>query len=282
MDSVERYIEYAGVFALSLLAVSAAYLVDLTKPGTLSLLLTFPLLYGFVASISTEEFNKASLISFLSLVLAPVDLFMAAAAVFISFTTVTVSFFSGGERFRDFYGSTALPLLITGLILSSGIYIAASSSPQFSQTITNTTANSIAGSTQTVIESSGVIEMQQEQQARIVEATSENTVVLTQQYVLNQTGGEFSGDQLTQLNQAFEGAQNEVPQELSSQIQSKNLDIDLEQQIANLIRANFTGPLLILLIPLLTLIVYSLQPLIGLLTALVASVMMRVTNLSKD
>lgn len=279
MDSLENYIEYAGVFALSLLAVSAAYLIDFSRPVTAILLFTFPLLYGFVASISTEGFNRASFISFLSLVLAPVDLFMAAAAVFISFTTVLISFFSGGKRFRDFYGSTALPLLLTGLILSSGIYLAAANNQQFGQEITNTTANLVGAQTQGFIDSTGIIETQQQQQARIVEATSQNTVLLTQKYVFNETRGDFSRQEVNTLTQAFRGAEQEIPEQISSQIEERDLNVDIENQVEQIIRNNFRGQILVVIVPLLTLLIYSLQPVAGLLTAVVASTIVRVRDL---
>ncbi|MFQ3308197.1 MAG: hypothetical protein ACI977_000425 [Candidatus Nanohaloarchaea archaeon] len=279
MDSVENYIEYAGVFALSLLAVSAVYLIDFSRPITAFLLLTFPILYGFVASISTEGFNRASLISLLSLVLAPVDLFMAAAAVFISFTTVLISFFSSGKQFRDFYGSTALPLLLTGLIVSSGLFVAASTSQQFGNKITNTTANVVGSQTQNVIETTGIVGSQQQQQARIVEATSQNSVVLTQQYVLNETREDFNRDQIRSLNQAFQGAEQEIPDRLSSEIEDRDLDVDVEGQMEDLVRDNFDQKLFIVIIPLLTLLIYSLQPAVGLLTAVVASIIVRFRHL---
>lgn len=279
MDSLENYIEYAGVFALSLLAVSAAYLIDFSRPVTAILLFTFPLLYGFVASISTKGFNRASFISFLSLVLAPVDNFMAAAAVFISLTTVLISFFSGRKRFRDFYGSTALPLLLTGLILSSGIYLAAANNQQFGQEITNTTANTIGGQTQNIIETTGIIQSQKQQQTRIVNATSQSTVLLTQQHVLNETGDQFSRKEVNILIQSFQNAEQEIPARLSSQIEERELNVDIEKQIEQIIRDNLGGKLLILIIPLLTLFIYSLQPVIGLLTALVASVIVRLRHL---
>lgn len=279
MDSLENYIEYAGVFALSLLAVSAAYLIDFSSPVTLILLFTFPLLYGFIASISTEGFNRASFISFLSLVLAPVDLFMAAAAVFISFTTVLISFFSGGKRFRDFYGSTALPLLLTGLILSSGIYLAAANNQQFGQEITNVTANTVGSQAQGFIDSTGIIETQQQQQARIVEKTSQNTVLLTQQYVFNETRGDFSREEVNTLTQAFQGAEQEIPEQMSSQIEERDLNVDIENQVEQIIRNNFRGQILIVLVPLLTLLIYSLQPAAGLLTAVVASAIVRLRHL---
>jgi len=282
MDSVEKYVEYAGVFALSLLAVSAAYLVDTTRPSTFAVLLSFPLLYGFVASISTEDFNKASLISLLSIVLAPVDLFMAAASVFISITTITVSFFSSGKRFRDFYGTTALPLLITGLLLSSGIYLAAMNSSDFGATVTNTTASFIGSSTDTVVDQTGIIEMQQEQQARIVESTSRGTVTTTQTYVLNETQGQFNQNQLQSLNQAFVNARQDVPGQISSEISDRNLDIDIGSQVEQITRNLFTGKLLVLLIPVITLAAFSLQPLVGILTALMAVIITRVMDSWKE
>ncbi len=282
MDSVEKYVEYAGVFALSLLAVSAAYMVEPTQPATFGLLLTFPLLYAFVASISTEKFNKASLISLLSLVLAPVDLFMAASAAFISFTTITVSFFSGGNRFRDFYSSTALPLLLTGLLLSSGIYAVSTTNQEFGSTVTNTTASFLGGSTQQVVETTGIISMQQEQQARIVESTSRSTVTLTQTQVLNETKGEFSQSQLQTLNQAFVNAQQDIPQQLSSNIEDQDLNIDIEKQVEQIVRQTFKGKLLILLIPLITLAAFSLQPLVGLVTAFMAVIITRLMDAWKE
>jgi len=105
--------------------------IDPSNLLTLGTLILIPMLFGYTAYISREQFKYSSFLGFISLMFVPLGPIMAAVAVTVSVGNLLVSFFAGGTNFKDYYGSTMLPLLFTGLILGGAVYGLATYQPSF-------------------------------------------------------------------------------------------------------------------------------------------------------
>lgn len=273
MDLEQDYIEYVIQFSLALFAVSAAYFIDPSNLLTLSALIIVPTLFGYTAYISREEFKYSSFLGFISLMFLPLGAIMAAVSIIISVGNVLVSFFAGGSHFKDYYRATMLPLLFTGLILGGATYAAASYQPEFGDDLRSGISGTVGNQTSTVLEQSNLVEMQKNANRQVVEQVSTGTVALTQGYVLNQTQDNLSQEGQQAVIQAFSSAQEEVPERMlnaSRKAQQQTKALDISERVTGSVENLLAGKNILILVPLIAFGMYSLQPVIGLLTAIFA------------
>ncbi|PSG99448.1 MAG: hypothetical protein BRC29_05010 [Nanohaloarchaea archaeon SW_7_43_1] len=265
MDLDEDYIEYVGQSSLALLAISAAYFVDLDNLITLLALLPITVLYGYTAYISRDRFKTASMLSFVTLIFIPISALMGFIAVFIAFSNTLVSLFSKGKGFRNYSSSTFMPMIFTGLILGSIVFGAAQTQPDIKQNVVSTISEVSEKQTSIIMDQTDLADIQQEAGTQIVRKTSQNTVVLTRSYVLSETN--FDQEKDSELNQAFTGAQEEIPEKLANRTAENAESINVEEKAGeatrNLIEANLG-----LIIVMLSLVLYTINPLISILTGL--------------
>ncbi len=273
MDLEQDYIEYVAEFSLSILAVSAAYFFDPFRPVTYMTLLLIPLLFGYTAYISRESFRASAFLGFIALFFVPLNYLIAAIAVLISVGNLLVSFFAGGDHFHDFYSATTIPLLLTGVLLGGAVFYGASTNPEVADNIRSSAGEFIGKYSEEAVEDSNIMESQRQAQVAVVDQTSRATIMVTQAYVLNKTSNTLSASDQAAVLDAFESAEQEVPDQLTSQSQQSinTSEIDISERTSDLLESNLEGRALIFLIPLVAFGTYALQPIIGLLTALAAS-----------
>lgn len=261
------YIEYVGEFCLAFMAAALSYFITPENPATLVILLSIPVLFGFTAYISRDGFRKSSLLSLAALVFGLLGTINALVAVFVAVGNILVSVFAGGERFRDFYSTTSLPVLLTGLLIGLLVFAAISTQPSTSDNLKQTAAKTLGEQTETLVKSSGLIESQKQAQVNAMESVSTATVIATKGVVLNETGRTDR-----ELINAFETAQKEVPEKISerSMKQLDNRSVDISETVERSTRELISDKVFLAVIPGAAFFLYSLQPLIGFLTALFA------------
>ncbi|MFB6213583.1 MAG: hypothetical protein ABEJ07_03420 [Candidatus Nanohaloarchaea archaeon] len=273
MDIEQDYVEYVLEFSLALFAASAAYFFESSTPASYLVLLLVPLLFGYTAYISRESFSVSTFLGLIALIFVPLGPTIAAVAVFTSVGNILVSLFAGGERFRDYYSSTTLPLLLTGAFIGAGLFFVASNDPSVAQDIRNRAGSVMGENVENAVEDANLLQQQKEMQSQVVRQSSAATVTATRAYVLNQTRDQLSLQDQQAVAGAFDSAQQEVPErfaiEAGQQINASSVDIS--KTTKNLVSSNLDGKALLLLVPVITLLVYSLQPVIGFLTAFSAT-----------
>lgn len=285
MDLEQDYVEYVIEFSLALFAVSAAYLIDPTNLLTLGVLILIPILFGYTAYISRESFKYSSLLSFISVIFLPLGPVMAATGIVISIGNVLVSFFAGGERFKDYYGSTMLPLLFTGLVLGGAVYGAATYQDDFGNELRTGIADTVGNQTSTILDETNLVEMQQNANRQVVDQVSSTTVLATQGYVLNQTQNNLSREGQIAVTQAFSSARTEVPQtilEAAENRQQESQALDISDRVSGSIENLLAGSNIIILIPMITLGMYGLQPVVGLLTGIFAKLFQKIGGTKQE
>jgi len=285
MDLEQDYLEYVIQFSLSLFAISAASFIDPTNPITLGTLIIVPMLFGYNAYISRNQFKYSSFLGFISLMFVPLGPIMAAVAITVSVGNLLVSFFAGGTNFKDYYGATMLPLLITGLILGSTLYGAASYQPSFGDEIRTGIADTAETQTSTILEETNLVKNivggQQEAATQMAKQVSTTTVVATEAYILNQTEANLSAQEQIAIQQAFSSAREDIPNTIlrsSEEMELENQNLGVSGAISEGIENLLVGDRIIIVVPLVTFGMYGLQPLVGLLTAIFAKLTQTVSR----
>lgn len=271
MDLEKDYIEYVGEFSLAILAISAVYFFDPFRPVTYLTLLLTPTLFGYTAYISREGFVKSSFLAMIVLLFSPINYIMAGVAIVIATGNILVSVFAGGDRFRDYYSSTTIPLIIIGLLMGTAVFYAASNNAEVAESIRSTAGETLGSSAESVIENAGLIENQKEQQKVLVEQVSSETVSATKLYVRNNTDIQPQARQ--EVVNTLEKAEDDIPQKLSEKADENmnETQVDIEQITSDMVESNLKGKAMIVFLPITLMFFYSLQPLVGLLTAVFAS-----------
>ncbi|MFB6200329.1 MAG: hypothetical protein ABEJ83_05585 [Candidatus Nanohaloarchaea archaeon] len=276
MDLEQEYLQYVIQFSLSMGAVSATYFLSLDKPITLLTLVFFPVLLGYTTYISRDNFQLSSLLSLsaLILVLLPkVAVFAAVIAVLNPLTSV----FASGKSFRDFYHAAALPMLLTGILLAGGFFAYSQTHPEQVNNFRNTTVNLISQQTQEIL-NTNIENRARERSKLLVRQTARNTVLITQSSVLNNT--ELSNQAKAKLSSAFQNAEQEVPQKVVNRSFNRSTEMRTVKTTENTLKQVLDRQRFVLLaLPGIVLVFYSLHPLIGLLTALSASVFRRIDDI---
>jgi hypothetical protein len=268
---VERkHLEYAVTFSLAMLAGSLSYFMSLEQPATFGVLLFVPLLFGFTAYSSRDSFRRASLLASVSLIFAPLKPGMALVAVAVSLGNPLVSLFAGGVKFKDFYGSVTVPMLLVAAVLGAGSFVAFQERPELAEPLENRTVDLVSDQATAAIEDAGLLKQQSNTIQSVVSQSSTASVAATRRLVLNSTGDDLSPGERRRLEAAFGRARQEVPEQVSERAANLTEQADLSSRIRGsterLVRdrpavlASGIGSL-----------TYALHPFIGLLTAFFAS-----------
>ncbi len=273
MDLEIDYIEYGLQTAFSVIAMSMLLLVEPGNHVSYIYGLGIPVLFGYTVFISEDSFNKASLASGIVLVYAPISLFMAAMAVVIFICNNFISVFTVSDSFRAHYSSTAIPLIMTGLVIGSAISGLAYIDPGFESDMESRIIDFGTESTLSSIEAAGLgQEGQKEEMEQLVNAT----VRSTESYVLNNYSREVENPDVRVLRQSFDGANNEVLESLQQEEQSQ--EEIMRYQINQMIESTISGRLMFMAIPFSIALLYALQPILGLLTAVSGKIFRTVEN----
>ncbi|MFB6209410.1 MAG: hypothetical protein ABEJ56_04735 [Candidatus Nanohaloarchaea archaeon] len=263
MNLERDYIEYVAESSLALLAVSGFYIFDPSSPSTYALLLLVPVMFGYTAYISREGFSKASLLGFVSLIFIPLGLLTGLFALFISFSNILVSYFSGGEGFNSYSSSTYMPMLLSGLLIGLLVYGAAESRPGLKQDISGEIAGKMGNVSEKVVRDSGLISQQREAARGAMRRVSESTVKLTERHVLQNS--ELDRQARLEVSDAFESAKKEIPERYERNANSSVGQIKISRRVqkagTNLISSNFY-----MIVVISTMLFYTLNPLVSILT----------------
>lgn len=270
MDIEQDYIAYVTQFSLALLAVTAAYFFEPRNPITYGTLLLIPLLYGYTAYISRDGFKTCSLLAFVALIFAPLNMYLASIAILISTGNVLISVFSSGNSFKDYYASVTVPMLVAGIVLGGAFYYSISLQPGLENEVRSHVSTVTAEKTSLVLAETELVDMQRSAQTQIMEDTSSTTIVVTQAHVLNKTQDDLGFREQQAVTNAFESAQQEIPSKLEEQIEEQADDIDEKENIERAVENLFEGENVVYLAPVIALFIYGLHPVIGILTALSA------------
>lgn len=264
------YLDALTVFALTTLTVSLTYFTSFSRPQTFLVLLLVPVTYGFVAYTSREGFTKSSLAALPSLAFVAVGGVTALAAVVVGIGSVLVSIFAGGDRFREYYSTTHLPLLILGLLIGSAVFGLALNDAEFRQTVQNESAQFLGQTGEEIVNQSNIVSSQKKSQISMVEETSNATIFYTQAYVLNETQEDLDRSSLIAVNSAFDKAKEEIPNQMSERIESSGTSVDMSERIEDVVSARLQGKHFFIIIPVLASLAVTLQPIVGLATAVSA------------
>jgi hypothetical protein len=263
---MEEYLRATGVFSLSLLAVSASFMFDPASLATAVFLIPLTVVMGFVAFISSESFERASLAAIPTLMFLFIDPVVGAAAVLLAVGLPLVSIFTGGDSFRDFFGAVSMPLLVSGLVLGGGAYVALDGSQSLEQRAVNLTSEKISSQTTRIIQESGFRDRFKQGQVEVARATSRASIGLTGAYIRNAS---LDAEARAKVAQALGKAQEEVPDEVASRVSESSTDqVDLEPQIEQSMKQVLDGRMPMLAIPLVAGIIYAANPLVGLLVGI--------------
>jgi hypothetical protein len=273
MEPDRGYVDYVIAFSLTMFAGSAAYFFDPSNPFTYVTLLTIPLIFGYTAYRSRKGFQKSSLLSLTALVFAIINPLTAVLVLIIGFGTPLVSVFAGGQHFHDYFHAISVPLIILGLIIGGIGYSAISTQPQMKQNIVNNTANFVGHGTESFVKQSNIIENVEDTQVELIRGTSRASIGLTAQIVRNESFDSLDSSEKVEVSNAFEQASNEVPDRLAEQaVEGANeREVDISDQISGTVKTTLGQTNMIFVIPLAAFVLYSLNPLIGLLTAIFAT-----------
>lgn len=271
------YRDTSLVGAASLLAISAVYFAELAVPKGL-LLLTVPASFGLTAYLSREGFNKAVVASLVAVPFAILGPKMAVAALVVSLGNVFVSVFGGGERFRDYYASTRLPLLFVGLIIGAGVFASIQVDPEIENQVRTTASDAFASQVGQTVEDMGLVDSRTDQQVRIVEQTSRNAIRSTQAYVLNDLQQNLSNEEWLMVSRSLDDARQEIPEQMANAtdqaLQQNSLNIT--SSMRSMVETKLTGKRMVVVIPLAVTLMLGLQPVTGLITALTAFIARRI------
>ena len=264
MGSDEDYVEYSLQLILAVLGASASTFISISEPSTYLSLLVLPFLYGHTAYISQDGFNYSSLMSLSALMLIVTGGVSALTAIFYSIGNVLVSMFSSGSGFKEFYGSVSLPLLILGALIGLSVFGYGSLTPGFQDEVAEKAGQQIGNFSAGIVEDMGLVENQKQSQLRLVNNTARTAVALTAQKVLNEV------ESTPELQNSLATAEDNVTQQIYRRTKAGmgQQDIDISQKMAETMTNYFKRMNLILLVPLITGFFYTLQPILGISTAI--------------
>lgn len=265
MSDLSTYTESGIQLALTVIAISLFLMVEFSYPLTFIYALGIPALFGYTVITSKEGFNKASLASSIGLVFIPLGGLVAAISILIFAGNVLISFFASGNNFQNYYSSTTLPLLLIGLLMGSIVAAYAVQNPGFESSLENKTVEIGADQTARLME---ITDMHQDQEA--VEEMTRSTIVSTEAYVVDSYSNDARNPDMAALQDAFDGAKEDIPAEVSSQIDDRG-GPDIREEVEEMIGDLVSDRMPFIAFFFLIMLFYGLQPVVGLLTAVFAS-----------
>jgi hypothetical protein len=258
------YVEYGLELVLTIVAMTLLLLVDFENPVSLIYMMGLPILFGYTAFISENTFNKSTLISIIGLIYIPISSFMAVMAFLVFLLNVQISVFTSENSVRAYYSSTAMPLIVTGLILGLSVMGYSMVNSEFESNLENTVVNIGGNKSMQMIESSGLTPEAQRERAKTL---ANQTVTATEGYVIRDYSQNAEDPEPNVLRDSFQGAREEV---LASMDSGASGEMSIESNIRSMIQSMVEGKLAILAVPLSVILFYTFQPFIGLLTAIYA------------
>lgn len=263
---MEEYLRATGVFSLALLAVSASFLFDPSRLWTLAALIPMTVLFGFVAFISREGFQKDSLAATPTLIFGFVDPVVGAASIVAAVASPLISVFTGGDSFRNYFGAVSMPLLISGLVLGGAAYVALEGSPALEDRAVNITSERVGSQTYSIVQESGMRERFRQSQVEMVRATSRASVGLTGAYLRNAS---LDREAKAKVVDTLRTARREVPERMVSNVENVSSSrTDLEPRLKNSVRDVVDGRMSVLAVPLVAGLLYALNPVVGILVGI--------------
>lgn len=276
MDLENNYGEYVLEFSLSMVGAAAAYLFT---PGNISsyiVLLFIPLLFGYTAYISREGFRTSSLSSLVALVFVSLGGLHAVISLVIGIGNILVSFFANGESFKDYYGATSIPLLLIGLLVGLTVYGVSVSNPGMQQDIEENIASTAGDLVGASLNQTGAIEMQEQTNQEFMRQSSSASVqatrVIISQNLENNSQVSLSQDEKIALQNAFQQASEEVPEQITGNSPEVPKPIQVSETVENSISNLLKPAYMVAFIPLSIIFFFTLQPALGLLTAVFAKI----------
>lgn len=268
----EEYVEYVMQISLTLIAISATYFFNPETLLTTLTLLTIPLLYGFTAYTSRNGFSSASLLSLITLIFAPLGAKVAIFAVLIPVGNVFVSFFASGEKFTDYYSSTMIPLVLMGIFVGGTIFTMTQVQPKNAETLRTNVGGYVGDETFNFLNQSGIIGAQIDQKEQQTRLLSKTSILLGWQHAYNKSGNILEPDEAIALNQSIREASNKVPEQIinqsMNQVNKQEVAETASNEVESQVESLLSGDRLAVAIPIFAVLFYSIQPLMGLFTAI--------------
>lgn len=264
-----EYIEYGLQLSIPMIGVSVAYFIRFSRPETFLVLGLIPVLYGYTSYISHEGFSESSLMSLPALIFVMTGGLTAVIAVLYSIGNIFVSVFSHGTQFKDFYGSTSLPLLIVGLLTGVSIFAYGSLVSGFQEDVSERVGVEAGGLAAEIVNETGIVQDQKRSQFRLVNSTADLAAGLTLQKVSEDRDVRFGI-----------GYRQETRANISGQVYRRTVKNyeengnDLSSSLEKTITSQIQRVSFLIVIPIVTAAFYTLQPLIGVLTAIFGKISM--------
>jgi len=162
---------------------------------------------------------------------------------------------------------------MTGLVIGSAVSGLAYIDPGFESDMESRIIDFGTESTLSSIEAAGLGQPgQKEEMEQLVNVT----VRSTESYVLNNYSREVENPDIRVLRQSFDGANNEVLKSLQQGEQSQ--EEIMRNQVSQMIESTISGRLMFIAIPFSIALLYALQPILGLLTAVSGKIFRTVEN----
>lgn len=260
-----NYIEYGLQTAFTVIAMSMLLMLDTSEFSSYVFALGIPFLFGYTAYISSEGFNKASLASVIALVYIPISTFIAFVAFVVFVCNNFISLLNSSDSFRAYYSSTAVPLILTGLVLGAGLAGFSYVDPGFESEVEE---YAIEFGTEKSIESIEVTGLADDDQEQEMQRFVNQTLDLIEVEVAEKYSDNAENPNNQALQESFDSSKPEVRQQMiySDEEQREVMEEEIKRMLQNIIGDR----IIIIAIPLSIIILYALQPVLGLLTAFYA------------
>lgn len=282
MNLEQDYLIYSFQAVLSVLSASSVFFLDSTKLITFASLIPITVLLGYTAHISRDQFRSQTSVSLIALIFVPVGGAIAAISAVIPTINILTSVFASGKSFKDYYRSTSLPLLFTGLLAGALLFTASITDSSTADTIQNKSAEFAGEQTEIMFNRSNMMESTQGSQTKIVNQTTETTYSFIKSSVMQEMGrnSNIGSEDYRKLENAFENAENTLDDTVRKQRGQKGNknQVDVSQRISDLVRNSLKGKNFIFLVPAMFLISYTLQPITGILVGLWATIFARINQ----
>lgn len=276
MVDQKEYISTGITIALSILAVSAIYFIEISNPKTFVFSLAPVILFSYTAQNSENNFRRSSLGSLTSLILVPVGGLTAILSIFIAFMNPLISYFAEDKGFKNYYSSTALPLIIIGILAGTLVIFGSLASTEFNQGLQNQTNQIVNAHTGIVLDYVG-----SDQDLGAVETTAESTVAMTESIVVEELHEDRSDEELEEIRESFDEAREEAPDEIKGNLETQSDQQSIREEqamdtVETLTKEFYEGSTIYSILILAPFLFYSFQPVLGIFTALFASLIARI------
>lgn len=277
------HLEILNIISLSIVTVLAFNFWQPTVIQSYVAFITLPALLGYVSFVSKEGFRISSIASITAVFFGFLSLEVFLYSLVVFTIVILTSFFGGGKTFTQHFKSFSLPLFFTAILVSLMITGIAITNESTEDVIIGETSEKLGGYSELIIESVDQ-EDQENQTKQLILQVSTISVAQTQEFVIQNTSHELSVNEIVEVQNSFQMAQNQIPKQVLEEYESELEDteeINPEEKIENLMRENYDSNYLYFLIPIVTFGIYLLQPIIGILVALFGSLFGRISSALK-